>query len=88
MEIARGRRTLEAVLANEREAQLLKIDQCAPLMLLDSVSYLENGVPIEYYHAIHRGDRSRFEVELVRVRERGRVKEILGEEITDLPSGG
>jgi len=25
-------------------------------MLLDSVSYLEDGTPIEYYHAVHRGD--------------------------------
>jgi GntR family transcriptional regulator len=38
-------------------------------MLLDSVSYLEDGCPIEYYHALHRGDRARFEAELFRVRE-------------------
>jgi GntR family transcriptional regulator len=39
-------------------------------MLLDSVSFLEDGTPIEYYHAVHRGDRSRFEAELIRVYER------------------
>jgi GntR family transcriptional regulator len=67
--ITRGHRFIEAVLANEYEASLLGIERGSPLLLLDSVSYSEDGQPIEYYHALHRGDRSRFEVELVRLRE-------------------
>lgn len=67
--IAKGRRYLEAVLANETEAALLGIERGAPLLMLDSISYSETGKPVEYYHALHRGDRSRFEVELLRVRE-------------------
>jgi GntR family transcriptional regulator len=67
--IARGRRHVEAVLANESEAALLGIEHGAPLLLLDSISYSETGQVVEYYHALHRGDRSRFEVELVRSRE-------------------
>jgi len=66
--IARGRRFIEAVAANEHEAQLLEIERGAPLVMLESVSYLENGRPVEYFHAVHRGDRARFEVELVRAR--------------------
>lgn len=65
--IVKGQRYIEAVLANDIEAELLGIERRAPLLMLDSVSYLENGRPIEYYHAVHRGDRSRFEVELVRL---------------------
>jgi GntR family transcriptional regulator len=68
LRIARGRRTIEAVAANEREARLLQVKRNAPLVLLDSVSYLEDGRPIEYFHALHRGDRARFEVELVHMR--------------------
>ena len=64
--ITRGHRTIEAVPANEYEAQLLQVQKGAPLILLNSVSYLEDGNPVEYYHALHRGDRSRFVVELVR----------------------
>ncbi len=67
--ITRGRRTFEAVAANQREAELLRTERGAPLMLIDSVTYLEDGTPIEYFHALHRGDRSRFEAELVRIRE-------------------
>lgn len=67
--ITKGHRYIEAVLANEYEAAQLGIERGAPLLMLDSVSYSESGQPFEYYHALHRGDRSRFEVELVRVRE-------------------
>ena len=67
--IAKGQRYIEAVLANEYEADLLGIERGAPLLMLDSVSFSEDGKPVEYYHALHRGDRSRFEVELVRIRE-------------------
>jgi GntR family transcriptional regulator len=64
--IARGRRKITAVVAGEYEAKLLEVSPGAPLIVLDSISYLDNGTPIEYYHALHRGDRSVFEVELVR----------------------
>ncbi|MCB8984172.1 MAG: GntR family transcriptional regulator [Ardenticatenaceae bacterium] len=67
--IDRGRRILEAVVASEYEAALLEIPEGAPLISLDSISYLESGTPLEYYHALHRGDRSMFEVELIRTRE-------------------
>lgn len=84
--IAYGRRSIEAVAANEAEAHLLQVERGAPLILLNSVSYLEDGRPIEYYHAVHRGDRSRFEVELVRIREQGQVRTTLASEKIDLPN--
>ena len=67
--IAKGRRFIEAVLANETEATLLGIERGDPLLMLDSISFSESGQAVEYYHALHRGDRSRFEVELLRLRE-------------------
>lgn len=67
--LARGRRTIEAVRANEREASLMQVEVGAPMLLIDSIGYLEDGTPIEYYRAVHRGDRTRFQVELVRARE-------------------
>lgn len=67
--LARGVRHLEAVAANETEAMLLGIERNSPLMMIDSVSFVESGQAVEYYHALHRGDRSRFEVNLVRLSE-------------------
>lgn len=66
--ITRGHRTLEAVLATDYVAKLLSITKGDPLILLDSVVYLEDGRPIEYFQAFHRGGRARFEVDLIRVR--------------------
>jgi GntR family transcriptional regulator len=69
LNITHGKRTLEAVLANDYEANLLQINKGDPLILLDSVVYLDDGRPIEYFHAVHRGGRARFEVDLIRVRK-------------------
>lgn len=83
--IARGHRSIEAVSANEYTAGLLQIDVGAPLVMLDSVSFLADGTPIEYYHALHRGDRSRFEVELVRIHTDS-IDAVM-EQAHDLPNG-
>ena len=45
--IARGRRFIEAVTATDTEARLLKVDRGAPPVMLDSISFLESGTPIE-----------------------------------------
>jgi GntR family transcriptional regulator len=74
LEISHGTRSVEAVAANERESQLLNIPLGSPLILLNSITYLADGTPLEYYHAVHRGDRSRFVVELVRKRNSAKFK--------------
>jgi GntR family transcriptional regulator len=63
LRIARAKRFMEAVSANELEAKLLGIEPGAPLMLIESTAFLEDGTPIEYFKARHRGDRTRFLVE-------------------------
>lgn len=85
--IARGHRSIEAVPANEYEARLLRVQRGAPLILLDSVSFSSNGTAVEYYHALHRGDRTRFEVELIRVKEHGDRGEVLAPKYGNYPSG-
>jgi len=62
-----GHRYIGVSLANEYEAGLLGIEVGSPLIELDSVSYMEDGRPLEYFHALHRGDRTKFEVNLVRL---------------------
>ncbi len=65
--IARGKRYIEAVLATKEQALLLDLVAGAPLIKLESVSYLADDTPLEYYQAYHRSDRARFEVDLIRV---------------------
>lgn len=85
--IARGRRSIEAVPANEHEARLLHVQRGAPLILLDSVSFSSDGNAVEYYHALHRGDRTRFEVELIRVMGHRDRDEVLAPEYGNFPPG-
>jgi len=63
LRVGGGRREIEAVLATEEEARLLEIDRGAPLLRLESVSYLEDGRPMEYFNGVFL---SRFVVELGR----------------------
>jgi GntR family transcriptional regulator len=77
IQIARGKRFLEAVRANQLEAELLQVDLGSPLILLDSIGYLSDDTPLEYFHALHRGDRSRFEVDLIRVSQPGELAQKL-----------
>jgi GntR family transcriptional regulator len=85
--IARGHRSIEAVPANEYEARLLRVQRGAPLILLDSVSFTSDRTAVEYYHALHRGDRTRFDVELIRVKGHGDQDEVLAPKYGDFPSG-
>ncbi len=68
LEIRNGHRYIGVSLANEYEASLLNIEIGMPLIELESTSYLKNGRPLEYFHALHRGDRTKFEVDLVRLK--------------------
>lgn len=67
LRIYKSRRSIEAVGATEKNALLLGIETGAPLFLLKSISYLQDGMPVEYYEAKHRGDRIGFEVDIVNI---------------------
>ena len=69
--LVQGRRVVEAAQAGARLARLLGVRRSDPLLVLRSVSVGEHGRPVESFVAFHRGDRSRFEVE-VRRQKRGR----------------
>ncbi len=73
--IEKSHRYIGVSLANEYEAELLNIDVGAPLLELESIGYLQDGIPIEYFHSLHRGDRTKFEVELVRLQSIGQENE-------------
>ncbi len=85
LRIVNGRRSIEAVAADERQADLLGIKPGDPVLLLESLAYLADGTTIEFFQAVHRGDRTRFEVELLRIPEKVDLDEIVKEVDHDLP---
>lgn len=64
--VAEGIRTIEAINPSPADVKLLGVPPDVPLLLLTSVSYMKNGVPLEYYIAKHRSDRSKFQVHILR----------------------
>ena len=68
LNIDKGVRFIEATVATDEESKLLNIKKGSPLLYIESISYLDNGTPLEYYIALHRGDRSRLVTELKRTR--------------------
>ena len=63
--VASGTRLLEAVAAQRPVSTLLGVKKGAPLFRMESVSYLPDGRPLEYYVAWHRGDRTKLEIQTV-----------------------
>jgi len=64
--IAQGYRTVEAIALDPAAAKLLNLRPKSPALLLKSVGLLDSGEPLEYFIAKHRGDRSKFHINLVR----------------------
>jgi GntR family transcriptional regulator len=64
--IAQGHRTVEAIALDRADAKLLNLRSKSPALLLKSIGLLENGEPLEYFVAKHRGDRSKFHMNMIR----------------------
>jgi GntR family transcriptional regulator len=55
--LARAEQTIQAIAADEEMAELLAIEQGAPLLYIERVSYSDYDVPVEHLRLYHRGDR-------------------------------
>ncbi len=63
LRLQRSHQTVEVVIANEYEQQLFGLRSGAAMILLEGVTYDADEQPIEYFKAIYRGDRCKFELE-------------------------
>jgi GntR family transcriptional regulator len=59
-------RVIRAVLPDEYDKKYLETGDTDPILLIEQIGYLDNGVPFEYSIQHHRGDE--FELETVSVR--------------------
>jgi GntR family transcriptional regulator len=64
-----GRRTLEAVEAETRIAELLEVEPRTPLVFIESVSWTPELEPFHAFQSWLRTDRIRVEVQVVRTQE-------------------
>lgn len=65
--ISSSQRSIETRKANAYEAKLLNIKKGDPLFIFDSVSYMADSKVMGSTHALFRGDRARFRVELAQL---------------------
>lgn len=84
--LSHGRRTIESTLADSEQANLLQIKKGDSLLFLNSIVFLEDGTPIEFYRSHYRGDRYKFEVELIKIKEGDRPNRFSIEKNKSLPS--
>jgi GntR family transcriptional regulator len=73
--VASARETLEPVSLKSREARLLGQRANTPALLVEGVAFTADGVPIEFSRTYVRGDRTRYYVERVVVREGARASD-------------
>ncbi|MBC7261556.1 MAG: UTRA domain-containing protein, partial [Chloroflexi bacterium] len=66
LRLGRALQTVEAKPADEYEAKVLGLEVGQPVLVLERLTYLVSGEPIECVHSAYRSDRYRFMVELTR----------------------
>lgn len=66
LRFGRASQSLEAVPANAYEAEILRVREGVPLLLMERVSRDGEDRPTEYVRSLYRGDRYRFTTELIR----------------------
>ena len=66
IDISGGSQTLEATVVDEDEAAALGVPVLSPALLVERVTWMEDGRRVEAVKSIYRGDRYRFHMELAR----------------------
>jgi len=59
---ARSEATIQAVEGSVRESELLEVQPGSPLLLVESIVYSDDDVPVEYIRMVSRGDRYKYTV--------------------------
>ncbi len=66
LRIAYADQVLKPAIASQYEADLLTVYPGSPLLLVESLAFLDRGMPVEYARLIYRGDRYEFPFQSVR----------------------
>ncbi|WP_338449718.1 GntR family transcriptional regulator [Niallia oryzisoli] len=64
--IENATQTIESSIAEEKEADFLKIKSGAPVMLIQRNTFLQDGTPVELVKSIYRADRYKFTIQMRR----------------------
>ena len=66
LKIGYARQTIEAVMLDEYESEMLKVPEKSIALMLSRKTYLEDDKPMEFTKGVYRGDKYKFELVLRR----------------------
>lgn len=64
--VIRAKQSLEAIIIDKNNAQLLDVKAGTPALQVERISYMQDGSTCEYVRSIYRGDKYKFYVDLDR----------------------
>ena len=64
IKILRAERSIEVIISDYHQAELLGIPELKPIFYIESIAYSENNLPIEYYQGWYPTDHVKFYFEL------------------------
>lgn len=64
VELVRSDEAIQAVAADDQQADLLEVEPKAPLLLIEGTVYTADGTPLEYHRIFNRGDMYTYRVEV------------------------
>lgn len=64
--IGKAKQSIEAAASNKKIADLLEIEQSAPILKVERLTHLDNGSPFEYVRSFYAGERYKFYLEIDR----------------------
>ena len=62
--LERVKQTVGAILITAEQSHLLQVKQGSPAIVVETVVYTADGMPIEYGLSVYRGDRYKYTVTL------------------------
>jgi GntR family transcriptional regulator len=65
LELTRAHQTIETLVPPQHMAELLKSPEGAPVLKMTRKTFTRDGTPVEWVRSFYRGDRYRFESELL-----------------------
>jgi len=64
LHLASAKQTIEISYSGPKEAKLLEIDPDTPVLLIERVTYIDTGEPVEFVKSFYRADRYKFSIEM------------------------
>lgn len=67
LRIGAAKKTMRACISNETDQKYLKLKEYEPVLEVEQIAYLDNGVPFEYSFSRHRYDKFEFTTYSLRI---------------------